>query len=455
MTDCVYFQGIIKELNPSDSNTGDCCSWDMVECDKKGNIVKLDFKNYKGIQNKVDFPPSVQFLTKLEEFSINGQKNIKEIYSLPVNNLKKVDLSNSGLVSSNFPTWIMDAQDIEEIDISNTQMTGYPQREIKSKFKSCNFKNTPICASYQSSPYINFIPDICKSSCAGTVVNGNNEKKSSGGTKVWPFILIGVVVLAILGAVGFLYLKKKRYSDEKDNYDSPRPILPMSKRDEIEPDEVEVSIDSGIQNPPVIIKPVPTPAQASTSNAYVDNPVPNVAVPPAAAVNTHNPEDKKIEEINRNKQNFFGNRVNQQNMSVLSEQDQSQSYYPHPSIYNTMTTSDSDDEDSEGININEPIIPKEEKPINNQPALLRRKSSRKANIKKDTNPPPLPVPEPAPELYVANWDYTPSLSDELALVAGDVIEIKKKFDDGWSTGYNRRTKQTGIVPLCYLKEYED
>jgi len=65
------------------------------------------------------------------------------------------------------------------------------------------------------------------------------------------------------------------------------------------------------------------------------------------------------------------------------------------------------------------------------------------------------VPQQQEELYIANWDYQPTLSDELALTAGDVIEIRKKFDDGWCSGYNRRTNQTGIVPLCYLMKYNE
>jgi len=118
-------------------------------------------------------------------------------------------------------------------------------------------------------------------------------------------------------------------------------------------------------------------------------------------------------------------------------------------------TTDNDSDDDE-VDINKPIISelKDEKDkLKEQPILLRRKSSKKINPKSLANPPE--KKQEKSELYIANWDYTPALSDELALVAGDVIEVRKKFDDGWSTGYNRRTKQTGIIPLCYLKEYEE
>jgi len=235
MTDCIHFQTIIKELNPNDSNTGDCCSWSMVKCDGT-SIVKIDFSDYKGIDKDVSFPQTVQFLSNLKEFSIKGQQHIKEIPSLPVENIEKIDLSNSGLSSSMFPTWIMDAQKIKELDISNTQITGMPQREIRSNIKSCSFSNTPICGTYQSSPYANFIPDTCKSSCSGGYTgsissNGNNSTNNNGGTKVWPYILIGFAVVAILGALGFLYMKKSKRSDKLSNYDSPRPILPVSKKE--------------------------------------------------------------------------------------------------------------------------------------------------------------------------------------------------------------------------------
>jgi len=443
MTDCIYFQQIIKELNPSDSNTGDCCSWSMVSCDGD-KITKLDFSNYKGI-TKDNIPQTIQFLTNLKEFSIHGQSSIKEIYSLPTANLEKVDLSNSGLSSSSFPTWILDAENIKDLDISNTQITGMPQREIKSNIKNCNFSNTPICGTYQSSPYANYIPDNCKSTCSGGYTgpsSSNNKQNSEGGTKVWPFILIGIVVLAILGGLGYLYMKRSKKDDKLSNYDSPRPILPVSKKDnkEIETESLEISVD---ENTPAFQK-----------NQEV------VTVPPAAVIN-HAQNEDKIEEIARNNYNAaYGaevkqNVINNNRVSNVSEQDQS--FYPHPSIYNTMTTdNDSDDE----VDINKPIINeselKEEKErLQEQPVLLRRKSSKKANAKTNEAQVAEEPKQESDDLYIANWDYAPTLSDELALVAGDVIEIKKKFDDGWSTGYNRRTKQTGIVPLCYLKEYED
>jgi len=451
MTDCIHFQTIIKELNPNDSNTGDCCSWSMVKCDGT-SIVKIDFSDYKGIDKDVSFPQTVQFLSNLKEFSIKGQQHIKEIPSLPVENIEKIDLSNSGLSSSMFPTWIMDAQKIKELDISNTQITGMPQREIRSNIKSCSFSNTPICGTYQSSPYANFIPDTCKSSCSGGYTgsissNGNNSTNNNGGTKVWPYILIGFAVVAILGALGFLYMKKSKRSDKLSNYDSPRPILPVSKKEnkDAEIESLEISVD---ENTPALPK-VPTPAVVNSTA-----------------------DESKIEEMARNKYNaayggdanqniFKNNRASgvsvkdiyrQHNISTLSEQDQS--FYPHPSIYNTMTT-DNDSDDDE-VDINKPIISelKDEKDkLKEQPILLRRKSSKKINPKSLANPPE--KKQEKSELYIANWDYTPALSDELALVAGDVIEVRKKFDDGWSTGYNRRTKQTGIIPLCYLKEYEE
>ncbi|KAG4094953.1 hypothetical protein H8356DRAFT_1276793 [Neocallimastix lanati (nom. inval.)] len=451
MTDCVYFQTIIKELNPADTNFGDCCGWSMVECDDKNNIVKLDFSGYQGIQNKIAFPPTVQYLTNIKEFSISGQKNINEIYSFPSNNLEKVDLSNSGLSSSIFPTWIIDAPNIKELDISNTEITGFPQRNIKSDLQSCNFSNTPICSSYQSSPFANYIPDNCKSTCSGgyngSSSNSNSGKKpNSGGSKssskVWPFILIGIVVLAILGALGFLYMKKSKKKDKLDTIDSPKPISPSSKNyrnkeksiandnndgDDDNGNSIEITINentSSLPNTSEIVRPLAT---TSTTTAAA------VTIPPAAIVK-HNNNSKKIDEVDRNNYiSAYGGSNGNQNAFKNN-------YINGVPVKNIYSEHNS----------------KEKKEMmQDQPALLRRKSSKKSSTK-DTPSSSIEESEQLnEELFIANWDYVPTLSDELALVAGDIIEIKKKFDDGWSTGYNRRTKQTGIVPLCYLKEYDN
>lgn len=458
MTDCTYFQTIIKELNPADTNTGDCCSWSMVECDGQ-NIVKLDFSHYDGISKQMAFPQTIAFLNNIKEFSIKGQQNINDIYTLPNQNLEKVDLSNSGMNSESFPTWIMDAPKLKELDISNTQITGLPQREFKNKPSDCNFSNTPICGTYQSSPY-DFMPDNCKSSCSGYVPNNStntSSKKKTSGTVIWPYIVIGgvVILLAALAALYFIMRRRKSKKETFISYDdnsSPRPILPFTRKEDRENESVEINV---AQNVP---KLNPPPA------AQV--PVPSVTVPPQAAVVKHDPEDKKIEEVARNnyttayggipQKNVFNRSsgasvkdiYRQHNASTIS-MEQDQSFMPHPSIYNTMTT-DNDSEDDEEISdiINEPIINalhlKEDKEKSEQqqqqPDLLRRKSSRKAQKEQAE-----PVKQEKEELYIANWDYTPTLSDELELAAGDVIVIKKKFDDGWSNGFNRRTDRKSVV----------
>jgi len=63
-------------------------------------------------------------------------------------------------------------------------------------------------------------------------------------------------------------------------------------------------------------------------------------------------------------------------------------------------------------------------------------------------------PQQQEEIYIADWDFEPKLPDELKVTAGDAIVIKEKFSDGWCTGYNKRTHQTGAVPLCYLNNIE-
>jgi len=438
--DCLYFQSIIKELNPEDKNSGDCCSWDMVTCDKGGYIEKLDFSKYK-ITLKGPFPQSVAFFSHLKEFSIHGQKGINDIYQLNTDSLEKIDLSDSGMSSPNFPSWLYDAPKVKELDISGTQITGVPQREFKSQFKQCNFANTPICGSYETSPY-NFIPDACKTSCTkGGSVSNNSSGSSSGGTKIWPFILIGVIALLLVGLGAFLYLKKVKKDNEFD-YDEYTPKPEPKKDNKIKrEDSIEITVNENIPFTP-------------------SSPAANV---PAAATAT------ATAAVNKQNDSIANN--NNGNVSI----DHEQSYQPHPSIYNTMINdADSDEEVNKSNNaVNVPIVQTPD--VNNNgnqnqvPELLRRKSSKKnpVNSKGNTiveaSTQPLPQPQPQEsvvpqqqeELYIANWDYQPTLSDELALTAGDVIEIRKKFDDGWCSGYNRRTNQTGIVPLCYLMKYNE
>lgn len=438
--DCLYFQSIIKELNPEDKNSGDCCSWDMVTCDKGGYIEKLDFSKYK-ITLKGPFPQSVAFFSHLKEFSIHGQKGINDIYQLNTDSLEKIDLSDSGMSSPNFPSWLYDAPKVKELDISGTQITGVPQREFKSQFKQCNFANTPICGTYETSPY-DFIPDACKTSCSkGGTVSNSSSSSGGGGTKVWPFILIGVIALLLVGLGAFLYLKKVKKDNEFD-YDEYTPKPEPKKDNKIKrEDSIEITVNENIPFTP-------------------SSPAANV--PAAAAATATAAVNKQNDSIANN---------NNGNVSI----DHEQSYQPHPSIYNTMINdADSDEEVNKSNNaVNVPIVQTPD--VNNNgnqnqvPELLRRKSSKKnpVNSKGNTiveaSTQPLPQPQPQEsvvpqqqeELYIANWDYQPTLSDELALTAGDVIEIRKKFDDGWCSGYNRRTNQTGIVPLCYLMEYNE
>jgi len=438
--DCLYFQSIIKELNPEDKNSGDCCSWDMVTCDKGGYIEKLDFSKYK-ITLKGPFPQSVAFFSHLKEFSIHGQKGINDIYQLNTDSLEKIDLSDSGMSSPNFPSWLYDAPKVKELDISGTQITGVPQREFKSQFKQCNFANTPICGTYETSPY-DFIPDACKTSCSkGGTVSNSSSSSGGGGTKVWPFILIGVIALLLVGLGAFLYLKKVKKDNEFD-YDEYTPKPEPKKDNKIKrEDSIEITVNENIPFTP-------------------SSPAANV---PAAATAT------ATAAVNKQNDSIANN--NNGNVSI----DHEQSYQPHPSIYNTMINdADSDEEVNKSNNaVNVPIVQTPD--VNNNgnqnqvPELLRRKSSKKnpVNSKGNTiveaSTQPLPQPQPQEsvvpqqqeELYIANWDYQPTLSDELALTAGDVIEIRKKFDDGWCSGYNRRTNQTGIVPLCYLMKYNE
>jgi len=240
-----------------------------------------------------------------------------------------------------------------------------------------------------------------------------------------PYILIGVAAVLIIALCAFLYLKKSKKNNEFYEEYAQSHSNNNIKRD----DSVEISVNDKAPLSPK--GNLPTTTAVNNNQSYNNQ--------------SYNNQSYNNSPVNGKNMNYNGN------VSV----DPEQSFQPHPSIYNTMTTDvDSDEEDDSNI-VNQPIV------SGNQdiPALLRRKSSRKTPISEaaevqEANPQNY-VPQGQEDLYIANWDYTPTLSDELALTAGDVIEIKKKFDDGWCTGYNRRTNLTGIVPLCYLKEYED
>jgi len=467
--DCIYFQSLIKELNPADTHSGDCCSWEIVGCDNNGYIEKIDLSNYNGITAVGPFPQTVAFFSHLKEFSIRGQQNINDIYSLNTDNLEKVDFSNSGMASANFPLWLYEAKKLREIDISNTKMVGLPQREFGSSISGCNFSNTPICGSYESSPFKGFIPEVCIKSCTSggaAVTNGSSSGSSGsktnngGSTKVWPFILIGVIALLVLGALGFLFMKKKgKKGTSYEEYEDNKPAA-ISKKDKVEVEEeepLEITVDdesnSGIKQQtisPFVSSGPPTPA-SDLENKRIEE----------EAINNYNNAyggDKRNSALKENRVSGASAKeiYRQHNGNQSFEQDNLQT---HPSIYNTMTTdNDSDDDEQDNNIVNQPIV----NAVNDNqdtPALLRRQSSKKQSVKtnsEDQDYEPIEnAQEDQYELYIANWDYTPTLPDELTLVAGDVIEITRKFDDGWCNGFNRRTNQSGIVPLCYLKEYED
>ncbi|KAI9332859.1 hypothetical protein BDR26DRAFT_790836, partial [Obelidium mucronatum] len=52
-------------------------------------------------------------------------------------------------------------------------------------------------------------------------------------------------------------------------------------------------------------------------------------------------------------------------------------------------------------------------------------------------------------------DFDPENPDEIELRVGDQILLTKQFDDGWATGTNKVTNQTGLFPLDCLAGFED
>lgn len=488
MTDCVYFSHIIKDLNIADTNSGDCCNWSMIECDGQKNIIKLDLSNYEGINTPLTFPPTITFLKYIKEFSIKGQKNIYDIYSFDATSLEKVDLSDSGMNSTIFPAWMCDAKNLKEINISNTNIQGIPQTKFNGKITSCNMSNTPVCSTYKSSPY-DYIPDLCKTSCTDpdkSTSKGDNS--DDGGSSILPYILIGVAVVLVLVVAIALWIRhnKKDSRPEKDFNSnasseplnqSSKSILPMTSTTTPKIDSSSTSAadveevarnnyshaygatesDSVQQNSAlygssgnVSVKDIYRQHNASNASFEVHNPQPSTPYPltPSSA---------------------GGNSTTVNSTTALN-----QPAYTVAAATAAATPSPQEEEIIQNEIINEPPVAVVPNPIvmNTQPELCRRKSSRKnmssssaaastksnEKIENETAAAAAVVAtndKQDVELYVANWDYSPSLSDELTLIAGDIIEIRKKFDDGWANGFNRRTQQNGIIPICYLKEYQN
>ncbi|XP_072255018.1 vinexin [Pyxicephalus adspersus] len=56
-------------------------------------------------------------------------------------------------------------------------------------------------------------------------------------------------------------------------------------------------------------------------------------------------------------------------------------------------------------------------------------------------------------VYQAKFPFSPSNSDELQLLAGDVVTVTQQCDDGWYVGVCWRTQQFGTFPGNYVVPY--
>ena len=50
--------------------------------------------------------------------------------------------------------------------------------------------------------------------------------------------------------------------------------------------------------------------------------------------------------------------------------------------------------------------------------------------------------------------YTSQNTDEIELKVDDVIVLHESFGDGWASGYNERSRKTGVFPYDYVSEVE-
>ena len=53
--------------------------------------------------------------------------------------------------------------------------------------------------------------------------------------------------------------------------------------------------------------------------------------------------------------------------------------------------------------------------------------------------------------YVAIYDYNADDDDEIDIMEGDIITNPEIIAEGWMTGTNSRTSQTGLLPSNYVE----
>lgn len=56
------------------------------------------------------------------------------------------------------------------------------------------------------------------------------------------------------------------------------------------------------------------------------------------------------------------------------------------------------------------------------------------------------------EQYRAIRSYKPENNDEIELLLGDIVVVKKKYADGWAWTYNLSSMMEGLVPLDAMCE---
>ncbi|KAG4091037.1 hypothetical protein H8356DRAFT_1313498 [Neocallimastix lanati (nom. inval.)] len=57
-------------------------------------------------------------------------------------------------------------------------------------------------------------------------------------------------------------------------------------------------------------------------------------------------------------------------------------------------------------------------------------------------------------LFYVFHEYIPKINDEIQLNIGDIVKVKKVFDDGWAYGTNISTDCEGALPLACCTEYK-
>ncbi|KAN0009117.1 hypothetical protein ACTFIU_009009 [Dictyostelium citrinum] len=162
--------------------------------------------------------------------------------------------------------------------------------------------------------------------------------------------------------------------------------------------------------------------------------------PPTTATSTGNSPINSLNNNNSNNNNN-NNNINNINNNIISNKPQINSNNRTISPINTPTTSNTGTPLSNSNDFSNISSPQFTNDVNNTAPLSRRPLSRR-----------IPPPPPTKKLARAKWDCVPEQEGDLAFVAGDIITIISKDDDGSGWWLGSVNNVAGMFPGNYCEE---